>query len=159
MTRPASRFFFVAFMVAALVLASRAAVPQSEDLESAARYRDGLTAFEAGDYDGAYVFWKPLAENGYAVAQYSLAKLYERGGGAILKNPVLYRWCSAPRYRARGKLCCHATSLPCGGRADAGTNQNDLFVCHHGPSPTIIIGRQNGTAQRISANPRGWLRR
>ena len=88
MTRPASRFFFVAFMVAALVLASRAAVPQSEDLESAARYRDGLTAFEAGDYDGAYVFWKPLAENGYAVAQYSLAKLYERGGGAILKNPV-----------------------------------------------------------------------
>ena len=54
----------------------------------AADYRAGLEAFEAGDFDLAYVLWKPLAENGYAVAQYSLAKLFERGGGAILKNPV-----------------------------------------------------------------------
>ena len=62
--------------------------PLSEPADRAADYRAGLEAFESGDFDLAYVLWKPLAENGYAVAQYSLAKLFERGGGAILKNPV-----------------------------------------------------------------------
>lgn len=56
--------------------------------ERGEQYREGLAAFETEDFDHAYVLWKPLAENGYAVAQYSLAKLFERGGGAILKNPV-----------------------------------------------------------------------
>ena len=87
MIRPGSRLLVV-LMSAAVLLTSGAAFSQSEDPDQAARYRDGLSAFEAGDYDGAYVSWKPLAENGYAVAQYSLAKLYERGGGAILKNSM-----------------------------------------------------------------------
>lgn len=67
---------------------SRADTPSLDPAERAEDYRAGLEAFESGDFDKAYVLWKPLAENGYAVAQYSLAKLFERGGGAILKNPV-----------------------------------------------------------------------
>ncbi len=51
-------------------------------------YREGLAAFDQGDFDRAFVVWKPLAENGYSIAQYSLAKLFDSGGGAIVQNPL-----------------------------------------------------------------------
>lgn len=57
--------------------------------DKAALYKKGIAAFEAGDFEQAYVIWKPLAENGYAVAQYSLGKLYDRGGGPIEKNAFM----------------------------------------------------------------------
>jgi TPR repeat protein len=57
--------------------------------DKAALYKKGVAAFEAGDFEQAYVVWKPLAENGYAVAQYSLGKLFDRGGGPIEKNPFM----------------------------------------------------------------------
>ena len=34
--------------------------------------KEGLEAFDRGQFDRAYVLWKPLAENGYTAAQYSL---------------------------------------------------------------------------------------
>ncbi len=57
--------------------------------DKAALYKKGIAAFEAGDFEQAYVIWKPLAENGYAVAQYSLGKLFDRGGGPIEKNAFM----------------------------------------------------------------------
>jgi len=49
-------------------------------------YEAGLKAYEAGQYDRAYEVWSPLAQGGDPVAQYSLGKLYERGGGTISQN-------------------------------------------------------------------------
>ena len=49
-------------------------------------YEAGLRAYEEGRYDRAYEVWRPLAQSGDPVAQYSLGKLYERGGGAIGQN-------------------------------------------------------------------------
>lgn len=57
--------------------------------EKSQLYSEGLAAYEAGDIDRAYVIWKPLAENGYAVAQYSLGKLLDTGGGSIERNPYV----------------------------------------------------------------------
>ena len=52
-------------------------------------YKDGLEAYESERFDRAYVLWKPLAENGYAPAQYSLGKLFDEGGGSIRANPFM----------------------------------------------------------------------
>jgi len=41
----------------------------------------GLAAASRGDYAQALTIWKPLAEQGDAVAQYNLGVLYERGQG------------------------------------------------------------------------------
>lgn len=49
-------------------------------------YEDGLKAFESEDYDRAYRIWQPLADSGDPVAQYSLGKLFERGGGAVRQD-------------------------------------------------------------------------
>lgn len=49
----------------------------------AAGYEDGLKAFDDDDYDLAFEIWEPLAQGGDALAQYSLGKLFETGGGTI----------------------------------------------------------------------------
>ena len=49
-------------------------------------YEEGLKAFEAEKYDQAYRIWQPLADAGDPIAQYSLGKLFERGGGSIRQD-------------------------------------------------------------------------
>lgn len=36
---------------------------------AAADFNDGVAAYNAGDYENAFREWKPLAEQGYALAQ------------------------------------------------------------------------------------------
>ena len=60
---------------------------------AAATYEDGLEAFENNDFDRAFEVWRPLADKGDAIAQYSLGKLFERGGGSIQQDFVqAARW-------------------------------------------------------------------
>lgn len=60
---------------------------------AAAIYEDGLEAFENNDFDRAFEVWRPLADKGDAIAQYSLGKLFERGGGSIQQDFVqAARW-------------------------------------------------------------------
>ncbi len=49
-------------------------------------YQDGRRAYEAGDYAKARDIWLPLAEGGEAIAQFSLGKLLEKGGGEIKRD-------------------------------------------------------------------------
>ena len=42
---------------------------------------DALVAFKAGDYQKAFRLYKPLAEQGYAWAQYGLGVMYHEGNG------------------------------------------------------------------------------
>ena len=44
-------------------------------------WKDGLDAANKGDYKTAFSLWKPLAEQGYAKAQYNLGVMYEKGQG------------------------------------------------------------------------------
>ncbi len=49
-------------------------------------YDDGRRAYDAGDYTKARNIWLPLAEGGEAIAQFSLGKLLEKGGGEIKRD-------------------------------------------------------------------------
>ena len=46
-----------------------------------ADFNKGLTAFQSGDFATAFKEWKPLAEEGNAVAQNNLGLMYENGWG------------------------------------------------------------------------------
>jgi hypothetical protein len=46
-------------------------------------YDEGMHAYNTGDFAKAVEVWGPLAENGDAVAQYSLGKLLENGGAGV----------------------------------------------------------------------------
>ncbi|HMB74930.1 MAG TPA: SPOR domain-containing protein [Kiloniellaceae bacterium] len=67
----------------------QAGAPDEALPDRRALYKEGLAAYDGGRYDRAYVLWKPLAENGYAAAQYSLGRLFEQGGGSIQSNPFM----------------------------------------------------------------------
>lgn len=49
-------------------------------------FEQGLNAMRAGDPEQARDIWMPLAEIGDAAAQYSLAKLYEKGEGTVAQD-------------------------------------------------------------------------
>ena len=48
---------------------------------------EGLTAYEAEDYQTAMSLWKPMAEQGNAEAQYNIGVMYNRGQG-VAEDPV-----------------------------------------------------------------------
>ena len=49
--------------------------------ESPRQFDTGMEALMAGNYAEAYCVWRPLAEQGYAEAQYHLGWLYANGNG------------------------------------------------------------------------------
>lgn len=51
-------------------------------------YEDGLTAYEAGQYETARKIWEPVADSGDPDAQYGLGRLYEIGPGEIRRDYV-----------------------------------------------------------------------
>lgn len=50
-------------------------------------FRDGLHAYEAGNYQEAAEIWRPLAEDGHVLAQHQLGNLY-RGGLGVPRDPA-----------------------------------------------------------------------
>lgn len=44
-------------------------------------FRDGMAAYERGDYAAALAAWQPLAEQGSAEAQFNLGLIYGQGHG------------------------------------------------------------------------------
>ena len=53
---------------------------------------EGYDAYERGDYDTALKEFRPLAEQGEMVAQWSLGVMYERGRGVPQDSVQAYRW-------------------------------------------------------------------
>ena len=45
------------------------------------QFQQGLAAAEKGDHKTAFQFWKPLAEQGYASAQFNLGVIYDHEQG------------------------------------------------------------------------------
>ncbi|MCB1790579.1 MAG: SEL1-like repeat protein [Gammaproteobacteria bacterium] len=61
-----------------------------------APFTKGMQALMRGDYAEAYCLWKPLAESGYAEAQYHLGWLYANGNGlAVDITHALALWGAA----------------------------------------------------------------
>lgn len=52
----------------------------------------GMTALEKGNYAEAYCFWKPLAEQGSAEAQYHIGWLYANGNGLSVDPERALAW-------------------------------------------------------------------
>jgi uncharacterized protein len=57
-----------------------------------ADYQKGLTAYQSGDYATALREWKPLAEQGNAVAQYNLGGMYAYGRGVPQDYKTALKW-------------------------------------------------------------------
>lgn len=52
----------------------------------------GLAAYESGDYATALREWRPLADQGVALAQYNLGFMYDNGRGVPQDAPTAYMW-------------------------------------------------------------------
>ena len=52
----------------------------------------GLKAAQSGDFATALKEWKPLAEQGYAKAQYNLAVMYDNGRGVTQNYAEAMKW-------------------------------------------------------------------
>ena len=57
-----------------------------------ADFQKGLTAYKSGDYATALREWKPLAKQGYAVAQYNLGVMYDKGQGVPQDYKTAVKW-------------------------------------------------------------------
>ena len=55
-----------------------------------AGFDEGLVAADKGDYQTAFKEWKPLAEQGYASAQYNLGIMYAMGKGIPQNYKIAY---------------------------------------------------------------------
>lgn len=64
-------------------------------LAAGANFDAGVTAFRAGNYDGARRNWAPLAEAGQPQAQFNLALLYSNGLGVARTPNTARRWFTA----------------------------------------------------------------
>jgi hypothetical protein len=59
---------------------------------SYANFQDGWNAYEKGDYKTAFNEWKPLAEQGDALAQHNLGVMYSNGSGVLKDNKEAVKW-------------------------------------------------------------------
>jgi tetratricopeptide (TPR) repeat protein len=55
-------------------------------------FDEGLAAFQAGDYATALQEWRPLAEQGYASAQFNLGVMYDSGRGVTQDYAEAVNW-------------------------------------------------------------------
>jgi len=56
------------------------------------RFALGLKALEQSNYAEAYCYWRPIAEDGYADAQYRLAWFYANGHGMPVNVKTAVEW-------------------------------------------------------------------
>lgn len=94
MYAPPPRFHrLLAAMLTALTLstvtltAAIAAPPSAADI-----YKRGETFMQQGNFADAYCLWKPLAEQGYVDAQYSLGWMYANGYGLAMDDEKALTW-------------------------------------------------------------------
>ena len=57
-----------------------------------ADWDEGRAAYERGDYATAIREWRPLAKQGYAIAQNSLGSMYRHGDGVAKDFVLAHMW-------------------------------------------------------------------
>ena len=53
---------------------------------------DGRAAYDRGDYETAMQLWRPLAERGFAGAQFNIGLAYETGNGVLRDYSEGMKW-------------------------------------------------------------------
>ena len=64
----------------------------SVGVSESADFQKGLNAARNGDFATALREWKPLAEQGHAVAQYNLGVMFEKGLGVLKDYKTAVKW-------------------------------------------------------------------
>ena len=77
------KLFFIPILLFSLLLGTTS---------YAADFNKGYDAYQNGDYATALKEWKPLAEQGYAPAQYNLGVMYDDGKGVPQDDKEAVRW-------------------------------------------------------------------
>ena len=72
--------------LAVALLFGSAGVSWSQD------FQKGVTAYKSGDYATALREWKPLAEQGNAIAQHNLGLIYDKGDGVPQNYKAAVKW-------------------------------------------------------------------
>ena len=57
-----------------------------------ADFATGVTAYKSGDFETALKEWGPLADQGYANAQWALASMYQYGDGVTQNYETAFKW-------------------------------------------------------------------
>jgi len=97
-------------LVLGLLLGSQAIVnadqyDEADQLvEAMAAYNEGVAAYNEGDYQKAIQKFKPLAEQGHAIAQYSLGLMYDDGQGVPQDYVQAHKWYNLSAARSKGDL-------------------------------------------------------
>ncbi len=78
-----------------------------------ADFSDGVAAYNRGDYATASREMKPLAEQGFAKAQYNLGVMYDKGGGGACHRIMLRRSAGIARPPSRVSPKHSTTSASC----------------------------------------------
>ena len=64
----------------------------SVSMSWSADFQKGMTAYRSGDYATALREWTPLAEQGYALAQFNLGNMYRQGKGVPQNYKTAVKW-------------------------------------------------------------------
>jgi len=64
----------------------------SVGVSASADFEKGAHAYARGDYATALREWTPLAEQGYASAQYNLGQMYRKGQGVPKNDKTAVKW-------------------------------------------------------------------
>ncbi|BBE91471.1 tetratricopeptide repeat protein [Haemophilus influenzae] len=56
------------------------------------QFQQGLTAYEQSNYQTAFKLWLPMAEQGYAKAQFNLGVMYAKGQGVKQDDFEAVKW-------------------------------------------------------------------
>ena len=106
----------------------------------AADFNKGLTAAQSGDFATALKEWKPLAEEGDAVAQYNLGQMYRKGDGVPQDDKE-----AARLYRLAAEQ----------GYADAQGNLGVMYVFGKGVTKDFVYAHMWGNIALMNGNERG----
>jgi len=92
MRTPTKFLLVVVMLIPAMILAltGGGAGPTESMLESG--FHEGMEALQRGHFAEAYCYWRPVAENGYAEAQYNLGWLYANGNGMPVDIETAIEW-------------------------------------------------------------------
>jgi TPR repeat protein len=71
----------------------------SSGMVVAADFNKGLKAAQSGDFKTALAEWTPLAELGYASAQYNLGIMYDNGNGVLENDKTAVKWFTLAAYQ------------------------------------------------------------
>jgi len=105
-----------------------------------ADFQKGVTAYDSGDYATALREWKPLAEQGDAVAQFNLGVMYKKGLGVPQDYKTAVKW-----YRLAAEQ----------GNARAQTNLGVMYAFGTGVLKDYVYAHMWGNIGAMNGNENG----